>query len=70
MGAFGLESFAGLVCERVDLWALILVRGESSCGGLGRRADLEDKGMLKEDVDARFVVVEEGAESMVLENWC
>jgi hypothetical protein len=48
----------------------MLVRGESSCGELATRADLEDKGRLKEDVDARFVVVEDEAESIALENWC
>ena len=26
--------------------------------------------MLKEDVEARFVVDDDGAESMVLEDWC
>ena len=66
-GACGFESFAGFSCDRVDLWAL---RGESSRGGLVRRADLEDGGKLKEDVEARFVVDDDGAESMVLENWC
>jgi hypothetical protein len=49
---------------------LMLAKGESSCGELAGRADLEDKGALKEDVDARLVVVEEGAELMTLDKWC
>lgn len=47
----------------------MVVIGDSGCGGLTRCTDLEDKGM-KEDVDARFVVAEDEAESMGLENWC
>ena len=68
-GGFDLESFAGLACNRVDLCVLMTVKGESNCGGLARRADPEDGRISKEDVDARFVVVEDGAESMALENW-
>lgn len=48
----------------------MLVGGESSWGGLAGRVDLEDRGMTQEDVEARFVVVDEGAESMALVNWC
>jgi hypothetical protein len=41
--------------------------GESNCGELAGRADLEDGGTLKEEVEPRFVVVEDGAESQALE---
>lgn len=47
---------------------LVDAEGESGSGGLAGRADLYAGGWFKEDVDARLVVVDDGAESIIFEN--
>lgn len=70
--ALFLERLTDLAAGRRGLWLLILVdaEGESGSGGLAGRADLYAGGWFKEDVDARLVVVDDGTESMIFENWC
>jgi hypothetical protein len=49
---------------------LVEAEGESRPEGLAGRADLYAGGWLSEDVDARLVVVDDGAESVIFEDWC